>query len=231
MADLKLAFAAIEAPVVEMAVPARLRIGVVATYPGAPMDPAVAAAFAQSCAVLRGLGHALEDIACPWDADEAAEIFAALAAGGAARALTPFPNWEDACMPNVAATVKAGLARSAIQHVQAIDALTAFRWRVADALAGFDIIATPASPSLAWPKREPFPAMVDGQATTGKTASVFSTAINCAGLAALVLPMPVLPGALPAGMQLVAARMPEEALLDLGGAFEAASPWPRLAPI
>lgn len=97
-------------------------------------------------------------------------------------------------MPNVAATVKAGLARSAVQQVQAIDRLTAFRWRVGDALAGFDIIATPASPSRAWPKREPFPAEINGQATTGKSASVFSTAINCAGLAALVLPMPVAPG-------------------------------------
>ena len=230
VADLKLAFAAIAAPVAAMVVPTRLRIGVVSGYPGAPMDPAVAAAFSQACAVLRGLGHLLEDIPCPWNSDEAAEIFAALAAGGAARALSPFADWQEACMPNVAATVKAGLARSAVQHVQAIDALTAFRWRVADALAGFDIIATPASPSLAWSKREPFPAEINGQATTGKTASVFSTAINCAGLAALVLPMPVAPGGLPAGLQLVAARMPEEALLDLGEAFELASPWPRLAP-
>jgi amidase len=86
------------------------------------------------------------------------------------------------------------------------------------------------SPSRAWPKREPFPAEINGEATTGKSASVFSTAINCAGLAALVLPMPVAPGGLPAGLQLVAARMPEEALLDLGEAFERASPWPRLAP-
>ena len=231
VADLRLGFAAIAAPVGAMTVPAVLRIGVVASYPGAPMEPAVAAAFARACAVLSGLGHRLEEIACPWNSDEAAEIFAGLAAGGAARALSPFPNWQTACMPNVAATVKAGLARSAVEQVQAIDALTAFRWQVADALAGFDIIASPASPSLAWPKREPFPALIDGQAATGKTASVFSTAINCAGLAALVLPMPVMPGALPAGLQLVAARMPEEALLDLGEAFEVASPWPRLAPI
>lgn len=231
VADLRLAFTAIAAPVAQMAVPEVLRIGVVADYPGAPMEPAVAAAFARACAVLRGLGHRMEEIACPWDSDEAAEIFSALAAAGAARALSSFPNWQEACMPNVAATVQAGLARSAVQHVQAIDALTAFRWRVADALERFDIIATPASPALAWPKREPFPALIDGQATTGKTASVFSTAINCAGLAALVLPMPVAPGALPAGLQLVAARMPEEALLDLGEAFETASPWPRLAPM
>jgi aspartyl-tRNA(Asn)/glutamyl-tRNA(Gln) amidotransferase subunit A len=229
--DLRLAFSAIAAPVSGMAVPVVLRIGVVAAYPGAPLEPAVANAFAKACTVLRGLGHRLEDIACPWNAEEAAEIFSALAAGGAARALSPFPNWQVACMPNVAATVQAGLARSAVEHVQTIDALTAFRWKVADALAGFDIIATPASPSLAWPKREPFPALIDGQVATGKNASVFSTAINCAGLAALVLPMPVTPGALPAGLQLVAARMPEEALLDLGEAFEAASPWPRLAPM
>ncbi len=231
VADLKLAFAVIAAPVAAMAVPTVLRIGVVSGYADTPIEPAVAKAFVRACDVLRGLGHQLEDIACPWDADEAAAVFGALAAGGAARALAPFADWAEKAMPNVAAQVQAGLARSAVQHVQAIDALTAFRWRVADALAGFDIIATPASPSLAWPKREAFPALIDGQATTGKTASVFSTAINCAGLAALVLPAPVEPGALPAGIQLVAARMPEEALLDLGEAFEAASPWPRLAPL
>ena len=231
VADLKLAFSVIAAPVAAMAVPQPLQIGVVPGLPDVPMEPAVATAFAAACAVLRGLGHGMQEIACPWDPDEAAAIFAALAAGGAARALAPFHNWREKAMPNVAAQAEAGLARSAMQHVQAIDRLVAFRWAVADALEGFDIIATPASPSLAWPKREPVPSVIGGWAATARTASVFSTAVNCAGLAALVLPMPVLAGALPAGIQLVAARMPEEALLDLGAAYEAAAPWPRLAPL
>lgn len=233
VADLRLAFLAMATAVAAPAAGAvsgssRLRIAVVATMPGTPMEPAIAAAFGVACDALRGMGHALKEIASPWDPDEATTLFGLLASAGAARVMAAFPHWRGLVTASIAAQADAAATRSAVDHVRALDMLADFRWRMADAIAPFDVILTPASPAFAWPKREAFPTSIGGQPAGPRSAAVYSTVVNLAGLAALVVPAPMAPGSLPAGIQFIGQR--EETLLDLAESYEAACPWTRVAP-
>jgi aspartyl-tRNA(Asn)/glutamyl-tRNA(Gln) amidotransferase subunit A len=112
-----------------------------------------------------------------------------------------------------------------------LDRVTAFRWRVADQFTGFDVLITPTSATVGWPRTQTHPDTIDGCAAGPRSGAVFSTAINLAGLPALSIPAPVPNGAAPIGLQLVAPAGGEEMLLGLAAAFEAAAPWPRLAPL
>jgi aspartyl-tRNA(Asn)/glutamyl-tRNA(Gln) amidotransferase subunit A len=100
-----------------------------------------------------------------------------------------------------------------------------------DAIENWDVIATPSSPALPWPRTNPYPTLIGGQTALPRTAATFSTAINLAGLPAITVPAPVLPGALPVGLQLVGSSDTEDLLLDLAGQFERVSPWCKIAPI
>ncbi len=232
IADLRAAFAVMAAPGPAAPTAGRLRLAAFGTVGDAPVDPAVSAAFKRALDVLRGLDHQVEEIAAPWNAEEVNALFAALSAAGAARLVARFPDWRERVTPQVATAAEAGLARTAAQHVADLDALDAFRWRVADAFAGWDAVATPTAAVLAWPREQPYPPSVAGLPAGPRAAAIFATAVNLSGLPAVAVPAPVPAGALPAGLQLIGATTgAEERLLDLAAAYEDARPWPRLAPL
>jgi aspartyl-tRNA(Asn)/glutamyl-tRNA(Gln) amidotransferase subunit A len=211
--------------------PARaLRIGSFAAIGDAPVEPAVTAAFTAACEVLRAQGHTITPIAPLWDPDAVNALFGTLAAAGVARVMATMPDWESRVTRSIADQARAGLALSAADYVRALDRLGAYRAGVLDAIAAWDVIATPSSPALPWLRTSPYPTPIDGRVALPRTAATFSTAINLAGLPAIVVPAPVLPGALPAGLQLIGAPDSEEMLLDLAEQFEHASPWCQIAP-
>ena len=231
VADLRAAFALTATPTAPLPAPPRFRIGVIGAIPGVPIEPAIVAAFGQACDALRGLGHALEAIACPWEQEEVNSLFGNLAASGVARVMAAIPDWRGRVTDSIAAQAELGAKRSAVDLVRDLDAVAAFRWRMADVMAEWDVLVTPASPAFAWPKREAVPKTIGGVTAGPRAAAAYSTAVNIAGLPAVVVPLPMVPGALPAGLQIIGPMMGEERLLDLAAAYEAAQPWPRLAPL
>jgi aspartyl-tRNA(Asn)/glutamyl-tRNA(Gln) amidotransferase subunit A len=231
IADLRTMFSIIATPGGLSRPAGSLRIACFGAIGDHPVDPAVAAAFGLACDALRDQGHSVTPIAPLWNPEEVADLFGLLAAVGAARVMATAPGWEALATEHIARQVKIGAGVSATEYVAALDRLAAFRWGMIDALAAWDAVATPASPALAWPRAESGPAAIDGRAVGPRTASVFSTAINLAGLPAVVVPAPVLPGALPAGLQLIGGPMSEEMLLDLAAQMERACPWMRIAPL
>jgi aspartyl-tRNA(Asn)/glutamyl-tRNA(Gln) amidotransferase subunit A len=235
VADLRAVFAAISTgpglPPRDGALRIAMFDGFPAAFGGTQVDPAVKAAFDAGIAVLRGLGHRVETVAPFWDPQEAGAIFAGLTAAGVARVVRPFPDWRERVTPNIAALADAALSSSAADYVAVLDRLAVFRWSVTDAFTGFDLLATPTAAAANWPRTETHPATIDGRPAPPRAAAVFSTAVNLAGLPALSIPAPVPSGAMPIGLQLVALAGGEERLLHLAAAYEAAAPWPCLAPL
>ncbi len=235
VADLRAVFTAISAgpglPVGERA----LRIAYFDSFPeafgGTQIDPAVTAAFEAGLAVLRGLGHRVEAVAPFWNPQEVGAIFAGLTAAGVARVVRRVPDWRDKVTPGIAAQADAAPNAGAADYLDLLDRLAAFRWGVVDSFAGFDLLATPTAAAVDWPRTEFFPATIDGRPAGPRAAAVFSTAVNLAGLPGLSIPAPVPAGTMPIGLQLVAPLGGEERLLHIAAAFEAAAPWPRLAPL
>jgi aspartyl-tRNA(Asn)/glutamyl-tRNA(Gln) amidotransferase subunit A len=212
--------------------PARaLRIGSFAAIGDAPVEPAVTAAFMAACDVLRAQGHEVTPIAPLWDPDAVNTLFGLLAAAGVARVMASIPEWENRVTASIAELARTGLTLSATDYLQGLDRLAAFRSGMLDAIANWDVIATPSSPALPWPRTSPYPTPIAGQIALPRTAATFSTAVNLAGLPAIIVPAPVLPGALPVGLQLIGAPATEDLLLDLAEQFERASPWCQIAPM
>ncbi len=210
--------------------PARaLRIGSLATIGDAPVEPAVTAAFMAGCDALRAQGHEVTPIAPLWDPDAVNTLFGLFAAAGVARVMASIPDWENRVTTSIAHQARTGMTLSATDYLQGLDRLTAFRTGMLDAIANWDVIATPSSPALPWPRTSPYPTPIAGQIAHPRTAATFSTAINLAGLPAIVVPAPVLPGGLPVGLQLIGAPDTEGLLLDLAEQFERASPWCQIA--
>jgi aspartyl-tRNA(Asn)/glutamyl-tRNA(Gln) amidotransferase subunit A len=208
-----------------------LRIGSFAAIGDAPVEPAVTAAFMAACDVLRAQGHEVTPIAPLWDPDAVNTLFGLLAAAGVARVMASIPDWENRVTASIAELARTGLTLNATDYLQGLDRLATFRAGMLDAIADWDIIATPSSPALPWPRTNPYPTPIAGQIALPRTAATFSTAVNLAGLPAITVPAPVLSGALPVGLQLIGAPDTEGLLLDLAEQFERASPWCQIAPM
>lgn len=208
-----------------------LRIGSFAAIGHAPVEPAVTTAYLAACDILRAGGHQVTPIAPLWDPDAVNTLFGLLTAAGVARVMAPFPDWESRVTASIGELARRGMTLSASDYVQALDRLAAFRAGMLDAMADWDVIATPSSPALPWPRTSPYPSPIAGQVATPRTAATFSTAINLAGLPAIVVPAPVPSNSLPVGLQLIGANDAEDLLLDLAEQFERASPWRQIAPM
>jgi hypothetical protein len=116
---------------------------------------------------------------------------------------------------------------SATDYLRGLDRLAVFRAAMLDTMADWDVIATPSSPALPWPRTSPYPSPIAGQIVLPRTAATFSTAINLAGLPAIVVPAAVPSDSLPVGLQLIGAIDAEDLLLDLAEQFERAFPGGR----
>jgi aspartyl-tRNA(Asn)/glutamyl-tRNA(Gln) amidotransferase subunit A len=208
-----------------------LRIGSFAAIGDAPVEPAVTTAFLASCDLLRAQGHDVTPIAPLWDADAVNTLFGLLTAAGVARVMASIPDWESRVTASIAELARKGMTLSATDYLRALDGLAVFRAAMLDAIADWDVIATPSSPALPWPRTSPYPSSIAGQTALPRTAATFSTAINLAGLPAIVVPAPVPSDSLPVGLQLIGAIDAEDMLLDLAEQFERASPWPQIAPM
>jgi aspartyl-tRNA(Asn)/glutamyl-tRNA(Gln) amidotransferase subunit A len=208
-----------------------MRIGAFGTVGDAPVDPQVTAAFAAACDALREMGHTIETIPVPWDRDEVDTLFGALTGPGVARVVTSFTGWQAKVTEAIARQAAAGIGRSAEDYVVTLDRLSRFRWAMHDTMTEWDMLATPSASCMPWPRAEPYPSVIAGQPAGPRAGAIFSTAVNLAGLPAIVVPAPVTSGGLPVGLQLIGAMNAEERLLDVAARFETARPWPCLAPI
>ncbi|MBP0465382.1 amidase [Roseomonas sp. PWR1] len=211
------------------ATPARLRIRAVRRCGAAPIDPGVLAAFDGALAVLRSLGHEVEEVPAPWDPDEVGALFSTISAVGVARAVSGHAGWEGLVTPAIRAQAEVGLAMPATDYLRALDRIAVLRGELGDWIAGVDAVATPSSAVLPWPREAPGPDLVAGVAAGPRAAAIYSTVINLAALPAIVVPSAQVDG-LPTGLQLVGAAFREELLLDLAEAYERAAPWRQLPP-
>ncbi len=208
----------------------RLRIRAVLSCADAPTDPGVRAAFADALQALAQLGHAIEDVAAPWHPEEVTKLFATLASAGVARVVDSHPGWEHLVTPGIRAQAEAGFRLSAPAYVAALDRVAALRAELTDWISEADVLVTPSSAVLPWPRDRAFPDMVDGRPAGPRTAAIYSTVVNLAGLPAVVVPSRPA-GGLPTGLQIVGPPFSEALLLDLAARYEALRPWQRLAPL
>jgi aspartyl-tRNA(Asn)/glutamyl-tRNA(Gln) amidotransferase subunit A len=163
-------------------------------------------------------------------ADPLAEIWPVISQTGVAWLLDQHRDWKDKVAPAIAEMAGAGSKFSACDYLDALDGIAALR-RSFDALfTQYDLLLTPTAAAMPWPAGEPHPTAIDGRPVGPRGHAVFTPIANALGLPAMSWPCIVDDGALPIGLQAIAARDRDRALLSFAREQEGrlfAHRWPK----
>ncbi len=214
-----------------------LRIGLITGHRyGGPVHPACAGAAESTGRLLESMGHHVEPAGVEAMADIEGMIgFGVVVAAGVAAEVA---GWEKRLgepvtdlEPANAAMVSRGRAASAIDLVEAVDAMAAWSRRMAAAYAGFDVLLSPTMPNppIELGVADPTKPVEQMQAVHGDMAAL-ALPFDVTGEPALSLPLGTSPDGLPIGVQLVAPVGREDLLIRLGSALEVAAPWADRRP-
>jgi aspartyl-tRNA(Asn)/glutamyl-tRNA(Gln) amidotransferase subunit A len=202
-----------------------LRMLYVERLGAAPLDPQVAARVGQAVDRLAGLGHRVEAGALPLDLGFFVDAWPQIGQIGLASMFDQHPAWEAQASERYRALAEAGRRLPATRLWQIVERVTQLRRDCAALFEHVDVIVMPSVAALPWPAREAFPPRIDGQDVGPRGHAVYTGWVNAAGLPGLALPTAPSAEGLPIGMQLIGAYGSDDALLDLGEAFEQVAPW------
>ncbi|HEX4218335.1 MAG TPA: amidase [Acidimicrobiales bacterium] len=212
--------------------PGRCRIGLVVDRPsGGPVDEECITAVEDAARLLEDLGHDVAPLAggALFDSDGMAGVSTVIAAGIA----RDVGMWEERLgasatdlEPMPAAVVEAGRSLTAIQLIDAVDAIARWSRAIEAASATFDVLLSPTMaivpPKLGTlsgdlPLADVFPGW--------SAMSAFALPFDASGQPAISLPLSWTAGGLPVGVQLVAHYGREDLLFRLASQLEVARPW------
>jgi amidase len=213
--------------------PGLLRIGLMTVPPGGePVDAECLKAVNQTAQLLERLGHRVEHLHGP-------DLFDPIGRAGMLRivstgAARDVDEWERRLgvsiadlEPRTAAAVELGRGTSAVDLMNATDALARWSRRIASHTARFDSILSPTM-ALLPPKVGEFTEHTPIASMSPVTA--FTVVFNVSGQPAISLPLGTTPTGLPVGVQIAAALGGEDILFRLAAQLEAAQPWNHRRP-
>jgi aspartyl-tRNA(Asn)/glutamyl-tRNA(Gln) amidotransferase subunit A len=198
----------------EEPVPPQPRIAYAPTFGDAPVDPVVRDVIERTIVRARTLGLDIETLSSFTLADPLAEIWPVISQTGVAWLLGQHRHWKEKVGPAIAEMAAAGSQYSACDYLDALDGVAALH-RSFDALfTQYDFLLTPAAAAMPWPAGESYPTVIDGRPVGPRGHAVFTPIANALGLPAMSLPCIVDDGALPVGLQVIAAQDHDRTLLN-----------------
>jgi aspartyl-tRNA(Asn)/glutamyl-tRNA(Gln) amidotransferase subunit A len=207
-----------------------LRILYVERFGSAPLDPQIAASVRQAVDRLSALGHRIDSGPLPLNLDFYAEAWPQIGQAGLAQLFQAHPAWAAQASPKYLAMAEQGRAIPAARLWQILEQVKQLRRDAVRLFADIDVIVLPSAAALPWKADEAFPTHIDGQEVGPRGHAVYTGWVNAAGLPGLALPCAPSREGLPIGMQLLGPYGSDDALLDLGAAYDAAHPWAQRWP-
>jgi amidase len=178
--------------------------------------------------LLTDLGHDVERVTPTWNAGTLGELFAVV--WQTIPALYPGLDTSQLEPLNAEFAARSDAASSA-DYVRAFVQLQSYGRRVAEFVAGYDVVLTPtlAQPPVpvGWVRE---PAEPWEQYERALAFTPFTAPVNVAGLPAASLPLAWTDDGLPIGIQLVASYGGEPVLVRLSAQVEDARPWADRRP-
>lgn len=194
-----------------------------------PIDPEIRSAFSSFADTVRTLGASVIEIDPPFDPDESTALFMGLAAPGVARVTETLGSATDSLTEPIRALVKDGNRKTAADYVRTMDAVRAFRWKLADFFEKWDFMILPTAAALPWPRTQAAPSTIDGRTVGPRASAIYTTFVNVAGLPGINIPFAKSDDGLPIGMQIVGPIGSDRALIDLAEQLEVEVYLPQLA--
>lgn len=192
---------------------AAFELGIPADLPALGADADVATAFGSALQTLRERGWRLRPVAFPMDRlGPVRRAGLLLSEAELAVTLAPVLATRRHEVPaDLLAMIDYGAGRSAVDLARALGRITDLAQWVMRTLDTVDALLLPTTPQTAFALDAPVPA----------NQADYTVLANLAGAPAISLPLPALPGGLPAGLQAVARRGDDHALLHIAGLLEA----------
>jgi aspartyl-tRNA(Asn)/glutamyl-tRNA(Gln) amidotransferase subunit A len=198
----------------------RPRIAYAPTFSGAPVDPFIRDVIERTVAEARSLGLEIERIEPFGLADPLVQVWPVISQTGVAWLLAGKPDWKDKVSPAIAGMAAAGNRHTARDYLGALDTIATMDRAFETFFAQYDFLITPTTAAMPWPARESHPSEIDGHTVGPRGHAVFTPFANALGLPAISLPCRIEDGQMPVGVQIVAARHRDRALLSFAREFE-----------
>ena len=220
--------------------PARLRIASTVLPPvaDAVVDPMAARAVDDAAELLRSLGHEVEQVDPPWQAEGLSELFGAvfsthislsIAYSGMVAGREPTADDMEPMSWAIYSMIK---HLDAVTGMGAAVRLQAFARRLVSFLSPYDALLTPALAERPLPLGTLDTAAPEPMSTFTRSGlfTPFTPVFNASGQPGISLPLYHGEDGLPLGVQLVGRPAGEGALLALASQLEAALPWAARRP-
>ncbi|CAN7770307.1 amidase [Variovorax sp. LjRoot84] len=207
----------------------RLRICYVPDVEGCAVDREVHDQVHAAALTFSALGHHVESGAMPFVLADIERIWSTLTAVSLARVVGLSAESLAQVSASSRASAQRGATVSAQEYSDAVDAIQKVRRGVDAFFSRFDVLLSPASASLPWAIGQAFAEVIDGREAGPRSAAVFATFVNVAGIPAISLPAGRGASRLPIGLQLAGAFGRDLQVLGLAMEYESASPWQLLA--
>ncbi|SNS31757.1 amidase [Tropicimonas sediminicola] len=185
-------------------------------FSGQPVDQEIQQLCDRAADRVRALGHEVVSVES-FDATAAIDrIWPVISCAGVAWLRQNDPRLADGFGPAVTAMADAGQGMSATDYAGALVGIEELRLAYREAMAGYDMLMTPAIAALSWPKAQSHPEEIDGQPVGPRGHAVFTAFANALGLPGLTLPAGWSEAGLACGIQLVGEPGADESLLQIG---------------
>jgi aspartyl-tRNA(Asn)/glutamyl-tRNA(Gln) amidotransferase subunit A len=198
----------------------RPRIAYAPTFDDAPVDPFIRNTIDETIEQARSFGLDIETVSPFHLADPLAAVWPIISQTGVAWLMGRHQDWERKVAPAIAEMAVAGQQYSARDYLNALDTIAAMDRAFERFFERYDFLVTPTTAAMPWPAKEPHPSTIDGQSVGPRGHAVFTPFANALGLPAISLPCRVDEDAMPVGIQVVAARDRDWALLAFARQYE-----------
>jgi aspartyl-tRNA(Asn)/glutamyl-tRNA(Gln) amidotransferase subunit A len=198
----------------------RPRIAYALTFNDAPVDPFIRNTIDETIEQARSFGLDIETVSPCHLADPLAAVWPIISQTGVAWLMERHQDWERKVAPAIAEMAVAGKQYSAPDYLSALDTIAAMDRAFERFFQRYDFLLTPTAAAMPWPAKETHPATIDGQPVGPRGHAVFTPFANALGLPAVSLPCRVGEDAMPVGIQVVAARDQDWALLAFARDYE-----------
>jgi amidase len=220
--------------------PGRLRIAMskLPPVPDTPLDPLCASAVDQAAELLRSLGHEVEEVDPPWQAEGLQQLFGvvfssqialSIAYSGMVAGREPTTDDMEPMSWAIYSMVK---KLGSIESMGAAVRLQGFARRLVSFLAPYDALLTPALAERPLPLGTLDTAAPEPMSTFTRSGlfTPYTPVFNASGQPGISIPLFEGEDGLPLGVQLVGPPAGEGGLLALAAQLEAARPWAQRRP-
>jgi amidase len=218
--------------------PLRIAVTTLPPLPEAKVDPLSERAVADAAELLRSLGHSVQEVQPPWQAEGIAELFTAvfcthiaLSIEFSAAVAGAHPSESD--MEPMSWAIRSRVAEmSAVQGLASTVQLQAFARTLVSFLEPYDVLLTPALAERPLPLGTLDTSAPNPMAAFARAGlfTPFTPIFNATGQPGISIPLYHGEDGLPLAIQLVGRPAGEAGLLALAAELEAANPWRQRRP-